>query len=540
MLAQQQKQRQQQDDKDGDSVVGSRFGKILLFDRLSPPPNPDDDQMWIDNVSKFYLIGLGGRGQRALRHYEVWDNDVLPRCTAVLGRKDWVPGSSTKQKTTSPAAEPVVRLFGKERATTTQVLPREKLVGILHQVIQKNYSHQITLCYGVEVQPVQFHNSHAKNTRGGGGPALVRIAKCTNDDSLVRNNPSAVSQSTTTTYSDDVTCDTDISYVSTPLLIAADGTVRTMANAIANLDQERLSEIQNPLVRFVKSKSAFRVKRYPDDNQRIYKTIPMKLPKDWRSDLNYSARTGRVNFDALPANNQGDYCGVLLLKGDDPMAKANTDPVALRAMLDDALPQFSALLDDTAVTAVAAKPVSYLPTFRYAGPRLHEGDATVLLGDCAHTVKPYFGLGANSALEDVLILEEALKAYPTDIARAVESYSSRRAPESRTLVRISRDLDRPGKLGFLFFVVPIILDAVFAKACPKLFMPNVITMLQKESYTFQKLARRKRFDRALQLIIIAGVFASLGGAIRLLVQALGRVTGFRLATVWAAASASRL
>jgi kynurenine 3-monooxygenase len=52
---------------------------------------------------------------------------------------------------------------------------------------------------------------------------------------------------------------------------------------------------------------------------------------------------------------------------------------------------------------------TYLPGFRYAGPRLHQGKRCVILGDSAPTVKPYFGLGANSALEDVKILGEALQ-----------------------------------------------------------------------------------------------------------------------------------
>ena len=56
------------------------------------------------------------------------------------------------------------------------------------------------------------------------------------------------------------------------------------------------------------------------------------------------------------------------------------------------------------MAAVAAKPPSNLPSFRYVGPRLHRGASTVLLGDAIHTVKPYFGLGANSALEDVIVL----------------------------------------------------------------------------------------------------------------------------------------
>ena len=66
--------------------------------------------------------------------------------------------------------------------------------------------------------------------------------------------------------------------------------------------------------------------QHEDDNERIYETVPLKLPEGWRPDLNCSARskTGRVTtFDALPANRNSDYCGVLLLKGDDDMATRN-------------------------------------------------------------------------------------------------------------------------------------------------------------------------------------------------------------------------
>lgn len=298
-------------------------------------------------------------------------------------------------------------------------------------------------------------------------------------------------------------------------------------------DQKRLSEIQNPIkkLRFGKP---FQVVRYPDDNQRIYKTVPMKIPSDWRPDLNYSARTaeGRINFDALPANTKGDFCGVLLLKKGDPMAQANTDPAALRELLDEALPQFSALLDDETIAAVAQKPVSYLPGFRYVGPRLHEGNSCVILGDCAHTVKPYFGLGANSALEDVEELEEYLQANPDSLGQAIREFSQHRAPESKTLVRISRDLDRPGALGFLVFILPIILDSMFGKFFPKLFQPNIITMLQKDGYTFQQVARRKRLDRLVQFLVLAAGVTGSGIVAILATRAAAILVGVKQRTIW--------
>jgi len=70
-------------------------------------------------------------------------------------------------------------------------------------------------------------------------------------------------------------------------------------------------------------------------------TVPLRLPADWRGDVNYSARTkdGRVNFDALPANDAREYCAVLLLRAADPLARAGAPPAELRALLDAELPQ---------------------------------------------------------------------------------------------------------------------------------------------------------------------------------------------------------
>lgn len=510
----------QQKTPSNDNGQEHRFPSIQLYERLSAPPSPDDKAAWSD-VAKFYLIGLGGRGQTALAKFGMWDA-VLQRCVTVLGRRDWSPGG---------AEEGVENIFGSDRPVQTQVLPRDKLVGILNEYIIEHLADRIQLNYGYEVQPVTFeyHNGTA---------SLIQVSKCIDTATdTTRMAPSAVKTASENPEADDaVLCDTDnTKYVASNLLVAADGTVRTIANAIEQKDRARLAKMKNPFKRwrFAKKKQ-FRVVRYEDDNQRIYKTIPIKLPKDWRPDLNYSARTkDGINLDALPANNNGDFCAVLLLKKGHPLAEANTDPKELRKLMDESLPQFSKLLDDETIAAVAEKPVSYLPGFRYAGPRLHEGNSCVILGDCAHTVKPYFGLGANSALEDVEEFGEFLAAYPEDTPTAVRTFSETRAPESKTLVRISRDLDRPGKLGFVVFILPIILDSIFGKLLPFIFMPNTISMLQRDSYTFQQLARRKRFDRLLQVVLLGCAFTGLGKGANISVDLLAKNVGRSPSLVWA-------
>mmetsp|Transcript_24897 Transcript_24897/g.49808 ORF Transcript_24897/g.49808 Transcript_24897/m.49808 type:complete len:472 (+) Transcript_24897:332-1747(+) len=247
---------------------------------------------------------------------------------------------------------------------------------------------------------------------------------------------------------------------------------------------------------------------------------------EWRCDVNYSCRSAdsRLVFDALPASRQGHYCGVLLLREDDELAQPNCDPSVLRAALQANLPScFSNLLDDATVAAIAKKPPSRLPSFRFVGPRLHVGKSTVLLGDAIHTVKPYFGLGANSALEDVLALQKCLDDSPLDDPSvALKRFSDERAPEAKALVRMSRGFDRPGKLGFLTFVLPLILDGLFHKWAPRIFGPNTLAALQQEGATFSAVARKKRRDRALQAALLAvglgcaGVVAT--AALKLLVQ----------------------
>jgi kynurenine 3-monooxygenase len=478
---------------------------VKIYDRFSSPPSPTDETVWCD-LARFYLIGLGGRGQTSLERFGVW-KDVESVCTPVFGRKDWAPGSE----------EAVERIF-EGRKFNTQVLPRDKLVSVLHKHILDNYDEQIEMNYGYEVRPIDFGGSIGRDEDG----VTVEVFKCDGESES------------------DLRCDLDsVTRISTNLMIAADGTARTIANEMETADRKRRKSM-SPTQRLFSGRP-FTVTRYEDDNQRVYKTIPIKLPPRWRPDLNYSARSqgGRVILDALPANRNGEYCGALLLRREDEFAQSDVDPTKFREFLNDYLPMFSKILDDDVVAQVAKKSPSFLPAFRYVGPRLNEGDHILVLGDCAHTVKPYFGLGANSALEDVKILSDAIDETKS-MKDAVHEFSKRRSKDSKTLVRISRSLDRPGTLGTVTFIIPIVLDAVFSKMAPKLFAPNIISMLQKEDTSFEQVARRKRMDRFAQLAIIGTVITSLSAATRLFVAALAKAVGRRSSTVTAGVAVTAL
>jgi len=201
-----------------------------------------------------------------------------------------------------------------------------------------------------------------------------------------------------------------------------------------------------------------------------------------------------------------EYCGVLLIRPEDEATQGLKSVPAARRYFDELLPQFSPFISDAALQAVIDKEPSRLPAFRFAGPRLHRGSSTVLVGDAIHSVKPYFGLGVNSAFEDVAVLGEVLDTKPT-LARALRSYSTRRAAEARVLVEMSRSFDSSGLRGFVSFIGPLILDGAFGSIplLQKAFAPNTLAMLQRPTISFVAIRWRKRLDRALQLAIVGAV-----------------------------------
>jgi len=502
-------------------MLSQKYGpshRIAVCERRPAiPPSPSDSTVWND-IARFYLLGIGHRGQRALKRFGVYD-DFVDASVAVNGRRDWQPGSTkVEDGRITPAKKDVV----------SRILPRDKLVGVLHHhIIEKYCDANIDLLYGYQVDPISFESDQG----GDEDFVTVQISKC--EEIVTEEGSSDAGIEYAASQESDQLCDVDSFALSTTkLLIGADGSARTVANAMERMDADRILKI-NPLLRPFAEKP-FKVTRFVDDNPRVYKSVPIKLPSDWPCDLNYSARSreSRITLEALPSDDQGNLCALLLMKPDDELAKANVDPAQLRTFFDEEFPQFGALIDDDEMARVATKDASALPAFRYAGPRLNFGKRTLILGDAAHTVKPYYGLGANSALEDVQMLSDALDEAAGDkggnndaVPKAVKLFSDRRAPDSEALVTISRNMDRPGKLFFLNFILPLILDGIFHKIAPKIFGPNMFAMFQRQDINFKQIQRKKRLDRTLQFALIGSLSTGMAFVANAGISLLARVTG---------------
>jgi hypothetical protein len=135
-----------------------------------------------------------------------------------------------------------------------------------------------------------------------------------------------------------------------------------------------------------------------------------------------------------------------------------------------------------------------------------------------------YGLGANTALEDVSILSDAINSS-SDLSSAVQQFTKQRAADSRALVTLSRGMDRPGKLGTIRFILPLILDSMFHKMAPMIFDPSMFGMFQMEGVGFSEIQFRKRRDRLLQMLVIGSGMSALGLGVKYAVRSLAKATG---------------
>lgn len=211
----------------------------------------------------------------------------------------------------------------------------------------------------------------------------------------------------------------------------------------------------------------------------------------------------------------------------------DASPAAMRAFFErhfaDALPHLPAL-----EAQFAAAPSSALVTTR-TQPWTALGGRLLLLGDAAHAVVPFYGQGANAALEDCLVLDECLAATSAgtggnyDLRAAAVAFSAARKPATDALADLSlaNYVEMRHKTATLAFRLRARLEAALHAVLPSHFTP-LYSMVAFGRLPYDEVVRRAaRQDAALDALFAAAAATTVLAASSLIVTALRSGAGKR-------------
>ena len=372
-----------------------------------------------------------------------------------------MPGSDT------PQTVDFIEKFG----SPIQVIQRDCLTALLREEIDAKYSTKIRMEFNTECQSIDWGEDPVD-------PVKLRFQRThrTFPHGEVRGSRPTVVP------------------VGEPWVVEADFVVGADGAA---------SRVRQAMEADPSKESGFDVVRFADNNMRVFKTISLNVPDGYQHDVDYSAVSLEdIIIDALPLKD-GKMIGVVLFRPDDSRVTEAKTGAQARELFEKYLPQFVPFINDEGFAAFAAKREQRLPSFQYCGPVVHRRANTVLLGDAIHTVKPFFGFGINTALDDIRWLDHCLSCHPTSRAEALAAFSSMRGTEAVSIVEISHQMDQPGIKGLLAFLGPLVLDSLFEKLMPGVFHPNLLIYCREEGMTFTEARRRKKRDLQIQLSFLS-------------------------------------
>ncbi|HEY4223555.1 MAG TPA: NAD(P)/FAD-dependent oxidoreductase [Myxococcota bacterium] len=185
---------------------------------------------------------------------------------------------------------------------------------------------------------------------------------------------------------------------------------------------------------------------------------------------------------------------------------ALTDPVAARAyfaqVFPDALARMPTFDEDW-----VRNPVSSLVTVR-CQPWSHAGK-TLVLGDAAHAIVPFFGQGMNAGFEDCRVLIEILDETQDDWARAMPLFERARKENADAIavLAIENFTEMRDKVADPVFLRKRMLERKLASLMPHLVTPlyTMVTFSPQLPYA-DALRRGRAQDRLLDALVpMAGI-----------------------------------
>ena len=134
--------------------------------------------------------------------------------------------------------------------------------------------------------------------------------------------------------------------------------------------------------------------------------------------------------------------------------------------------------------------------------------STVILGDAAHAVVPFYGQGMNAGFEDCLVFYERLIAEGNDLVRAGEAYSSDHWRDCHAIADLSKYnyLEMRSHVNSRIFILFKYLDKLLHLFLPRLYVP-LYSMVAFTRIPYHQVVMRNQRQRwiVMTTLKVAGV-----------------------------------
>ena len=212
---------------------------------------------------------------------------------------------------------------------------------------------------------------------------------------------------------------------------------------------------------------------------------------------------------ALPNLDRSFTCTLFWTAGE---FAALTAPPQIRAHFAEHYPDVAGLIPDLA-DDYQHNPVGSLATIR-CWPWVHHGDGgtLALVGDAAHAIVPFFGQGANCALEDCIEIDRCLTEAGGDWRAALERYERRRKANCDAIADMALDnfIEMRDRVNSRVFQAQVAARHFLERRLPG----RYVSRYELVSFTTMPYARipdrMRRQDRATALVAtgVAGLLAA--------------------------------
>ena len=148
-------------------------------------------------------------------------------------------------------------------------------------------------------------------------------------------------------------------------------------------------------------------------------------------------------------------------------------------------PEVGQLMPKSEAAAFLKRPIANILTICCS--YYHYADSALLIGDAAHAVSPALGQGCNSALEDVVILNQLLDEYADNLMLVLEQFTSCRLADAHAVVELSNNTLPLSNSLFIEFLVRERLAKLLHQFFPKRFLPPLFDALYESSISYREI-----------------------------------------------------